>query len=335
MLKASLLQELKTGKNLLAFSAGVDSTALFFLLVEAQIDFDIAIVNYNLRKEAKEELAYAEELATRYNKKIHTADAPQFTSNFEANARNFRYKFFRQIIVEQGYTTLLTAHQLNDKLEWLLMRLSQGSGIEGLSGMEYKEQREGYQILRPLLYYTKEELLEYLEKKDIQYFIDKSNFDPHYLRNRFRPLVSKLLEDSKEGYLKSFAILQEEKQLLQKNYTLLMKEQQFRLYHIEKSDYYPYALARALKELGYLLSGKERQNLKNSMVVGRKWAVEYQAPYLFISPYIQGVLPKQKKEEYRKAKIPPKVRPYLYQIGATTPKLFSDEDRALKEPNQL
>ena len=321
MIEKKLLEQLKESKNLLAFSAGVDSTALFFLLLKEGIDFDIAIVNYKLREAAFKEIAYAKKLALKYNKKIYCTDAPQFKSNFEANAREFRYNFFRTIIQQEHYTTLLTAHQLNDRLEWLLMRLSQGSGIEGLSGMAPIEEREGYKIIRPLLHLSKDDLLAYLEQNSFHYFIDSSNFDRHYLRNRFRPLVTKLLEESKEGYLKSFTILQEEKKLLQKNYSLLFKEQDLKIYSIKEEEYFPYALSQGLKELGYLLSGKERKTLQNSMVVGRKWAVEYQAPYLFIAPYIQSVIPKKQRELFRRAKIPPKIRGYLYQESITLPPL--------------
>ena len=321
MIQKEHLQELKESKNLLAFSAGVDSTALFFLLLDANINFDIAIVNYHLRAEAKEEVAYAKDLASRYNKKIYIADAPQFTSNFEANARNFRYNFFREIIEENSYTALLTAHQLNDRLEWLLIRLSQGSGIEGLSGMDFIEQREGFRLIRPLLHRSKEELMNYLDSHNRTYFIDSSNFEQHYLRNRFRPIATELLNDSKDGYLKSFAILQEEKKLLRQNFRLCFKEQALRVYYVKESNYFPYALSHGLKELGYLLSGKERQKLQNSMVVGRKWAVEYQSPYLFIAPYIQTIIPKKQRELFRKAKVPPKVRGYLYQKGIMLPPL--------------
>ena len=328
MIQKEHLQELKESKNLLAFSAGVDSTALFFLLLDADINFDIAIINYNLRKEAKEEVAYAKDLASRYNKKIYIANAPQFRRNFEANARNFRYNFFREIIEENSYTALLTAHQLNDRLEWLLMRLSQGSGIEGLSGMDFIEQREGFKLIRPLLNLSKEELTKYLNSNSIKYFIDSSNFEQHYLRNRFRPIATELLKESKEGYLKSFAILQEEKRLLQQNFRLCFKEKALRVYYIKEDSYFPYALSHGLKELGYLLSGKERQKLQNSMVVGREWAVEYQAPYLFIAPYIQTTIPKKQREIYRRRKIPPKIRGYIYQESITLPTTYCGEDRA-------
>ena len=61
----------KNNKNLLGFSGGVDSSAMFFFLLNNNIDFDIAIVNYNLREQSKEEVKYAFELAKKYNKKIY------------------------------------------------------------------------------------------------------------------------------------------------------------------------------------------------------------------------------------------------------------------------
>ena len=61
---------IKNSKNLLAFSGGVDSSALFFLLLNHKIDFDIAIVNYNTREQSKDEIAYALNLAKEYKKEI-------------------------------------------------------------------------------------------------------------------------------------------------------------------------------------------------------------------------------------------------------------------------
>ena len=85
----------KNQKNLLAFSAGVDSTALFFLLLEQNIPFNIAIVNYNIRNQSKEEVFYAKELAKKYNKEIFIFDTKiENNSNFEKQARDIRYSFF-------------------------------------------------------------------------------------------------------------------------------------------------------------------------------------------------------------------------------------------------
>ena len=94
---------IKNQKNLLAFSAGVDSCALFFLLLEQNISFDIAIVNYNVRIQAMQEVAYARELALKYNKQIFIRDIKlENSSNFEKTARDIRYKFFEGIILENA-----------------------------------------------------------------------------------------------------------------------------------------------------------------------------------------------------------------------------------------
>ncbi|MBN2782956.1 MAG: tRNA lysidine(34) synthetase TilS, partial [Campylobacterales bacterium] len=115
MLKQNLLPHLQDKKNLLAFSAGGDSTALFFLLLDANIDFDIAIVDYGVREQSKDEVAYAKELCIRYNKTCHHHEAKEIEKNFEASARAIRYDFFHKIIDEFGYKNLLTAHHLGDR----------------------------------------------------------------------------------------------------------------------------------------------------------------------------------------------------------------------------
>ena len=53
MIKKEIKSLLKTKKNLLAFSAGIDSSALFFILLENGIEFDVAIVDYGIRKSSK------------------------------------------------------------------------------------------------------------------------------------------------------------------------------------------------------------------------------------------------------------------------------------------
>jgi len=66
--------------------------------------------------------------------------------------------------------------------------------------------------------------------------------------------------------------------------------------------------------LGYLLSGKQRQELQNecSSVVGGLWAVEIKENRIYIAPYLSIAVPKEFKEHYRVAKIPSKIRPYIY-----------------------
>jgi len=315
MLTQFVKEHLKNSKNLLAFSAGVDSSALFLILLKEQINFDIAFVNYNLREQAKDEEEYAKELAKRYNKKIFIANAPKFKSNFEANAREFRYDFFTKIIKKHNYKNLLTAHQLNDKLEWFLMRFSKGAGIDELASISEISFRDDYNIIRPLLNYTKSELLELLKKENFKYFIDSSNFNIKYERNRFRPLVNELLKNNKKsGFLKSFEILQNEQELINLSCQKIYKNKKLLIAKVNNNLFTKNCIAKFLKELGYVISFKDREqfNYLQSAVIGRKWAVEINNNFLFIAPYIKEPLSKDFKEKCRKAKIPPKIRGYLF-----------------------
>ena len=151
MLHPSTLPLLQEGKNLLAFSGGVDSSALFFLLQQSNIDFDIAIVNYQTREQSLKEVAYARSLAEVFEKTCYVLETKLSEQNFEATARKTRYDFFASLIKDHGYNNLITAHQLDDRLEWLLMQLSKGAGLYELLGMQTIEKKDKYTLVRPLL----------------------------------------------------------------------------------------------------------------------------------------------------------------------------------------
>ena len=309
---------LKKKKNLLAFSAGIDSSALFFLLIENNIPFDIAIVDYGMRSESKHEVAHAKALAQKYGLRCFISSAPQFDSCFEQQARTFRYNFFETLIAQHGYDTLLTAHQLNDQLEWLLMRLVRGAGVSELVGLEPISQREGYTLMRPLLAYSKEELLAYLSANDYPYFVDESNDDARYERNRFRKTFSDpLIAQFKDGIRRSFDYLRDDKKLLEEGFEAIYAAKELRIIRLHMPALKAKAADLALKSLGYLLSAAQRQEIANekSLVVGRKWVVEYQNDLLYICPHRTVDMPKDFKERCRIAKIPAKIRPYLFEEG--------------------
>ncbi len=309
---------LLTKKNLLAFSAGIDSSALFFLLIESNIKFDIAIVDYGVREQSKEEVLHAQSLAKEYNLKCHTANAPQFTSHFEENARKFRYDFFESLIHTYGYENLLTAHQLNDRLEWMLMRLAKGAGVVEMTGMEAVTPKENYTLLRPLLGYSKAELLAYLEANNHPYFVDESNSDEHFERNRFRKHFSDpLIDKYTEGIKRSFDYLEADREELLSGYEIVFEHKDLRLLKLYSPAAKTRAVDRTLKALGYLLSASQRQEIaqSNSLVVGRKWAIAHTGTYVFISPYRTANMPKAFKEKCRVLNIPSKIRPYLFEEG--------------------
>src|SRR5690606_12191166 len=89
-----------------------------------------------------------------------------------------------------------------------LMQLSKGAGLIELLGMSEIEDKEFYKIYRPLLNFSKDELISYLENKNIKYFVDESNIDEKYKRNYFRNSFSNsFLKEFKEGVKSSFNLL--------------------------------------------------------------------------------------------------------------------------------
>jgi tRNA(Ile)-lysidine synthase len=310
------ISHLKEKKNLLAFSAGVDSSALFFLLIDNNISFDIALINYGTRKNSDAEEAQAKALAEKHNLTFYTIKAPKFTTHFEKNARNFRYAFFESLIHKHGYDTLLTAHQLNDQLEWLLMRLAKGAGVSELIGLEPVSKRKNYTLVRPLLEYSKDELLAYLKTNRYPYFIDESNSDEKYERNRFRKAFSDpLMKEYKEGIRRSFEYLKKDKEYLEKKFETIYSEKELKVIKLHTETAKVKAVDLALKELGYLLSAAQRTEIEKeeSLVIGGKWAVEYQNDQLYIAPYVTVNMTKEFKEACRALKLPNKIRAYCFQ----------------------
>ena len=302
------------GKNLLAFSGGVDSTALFFLLLEQDISFDIAIIDYGVREQSKEEVAYAKELANRYHKRCFVHKAPKIKSNFEAKAREIRYTFFEHLIQKHQYDTLITAHHLGDRLEWFLMQLSKGAGVVELLGMQEREQRKGYTIARPLLSKTKQELLTYLQERNIRYFEDETNQDLSIKRNYFRHTFSEpLLAQFSKGIQKSFEYLQNDSELIMSK-TEMQRCNQLAYAPAGEKRSNLIVIDRYLKSLGYLMSGWEKELFytNDTIVVGRKYVVWQTLHYVFVAPYIkQEKMEKRFKEKMRLLKVEPKLRGYL------------------------
>lgn len=314
LLHEDTLTFLRSRKNLLAYSGGGDSTALFFLLQHANIPFDIALVNYKTRAQSDEEETYAKMLAQRYAKKYFIFTCQLSSSNFEHRARQQRYHFFETLVERYGYETLLSAHHLGDRLEWFLMQLTKGAGLVEMLGMQEMEQRERYTLVRPLLHLSKESLVSFLKDEKACYFNDESNENTLFLRNRFRhDFSTPLLKDYASGIAKSFSFLEEDvKRLLPSRGKWIQElciapreEDDLRnIRHIDK----------ALKTLGKLLSEKEREEIIRSKdcVIAGKIAVVFDATSIWIAPFLHVNMPKTFKETCRKERIPAKIRPYLF-----------------------
>ncbi|MDY0232396.1 MAG: tRNA lysidine(34) synthetase TilS [Sulfurimonas sp.] len=317
MLEHSTLHQLRGKKNLLAFSGGVDSSALFFLLLGEGIEFDIAIVNYKQRAQSELEVSYAKELALKHNLLCHTLDAPSIESNFEAKAREIRYDFFESLIKKHFYENLLTAHHLGDRFEWMLMQFCRGAGCAEMAGMQRVQTRDGYTLVRPLLHLDKSELYIYLKNNSIKYFEDATNRDKDIKRNSFRHKhTNVLLDEYLNGIKKSFEYLDADRESL---------IPQVEIAHIKELSYFKstknirsdiFIIDKILKTKSYMLSFSERELLlkQSSLVAGREFLVSFSKGFVFILPYLdaKSSMTKEFKEECRVLKIEPKMRPFLY-----------------------
>ena len=177
------------GKWLVGVSGGSDSMALLSMCLEEGMDVSVAFVNYHVRKESLREEEYIKEYCKENNITCYIKnDAFTYTGNFEAAARKYRYDFFKECVLKYDLKGVLLAHQEDDLLETYFMQ--EESGIEpSFYGLKEEMIYEGMVVRRPLLNYTKKELIEYCNEHQIQYFIDSTNEDESYTRNRIRHQV--------------------------------------------------------------------------------------------------------------------------------------------------
>lgn len=213
---AFLKQTMKPNMTLvIGVSGGADSMCLLDLVnklkQEKNLKLIVAHVNHGIRKESDEEAEFVRE----YCQKIECTFSYKklnFTTktNFEANARDERYKFFKKLIKQYQAEYLLTAHHGDDLMETILMRLTRGSTLEGYSGFGKITQFENYKLVRPLIYTAKEEIETYNKENNIEYRIDKTNIDEHYTRNRYRKCILPFLKQENKNVHKKYLKFSEE-----------------------------------------------------------------------------------------------------------------------------
>ena len=196
---------LEKNKNyLLACSFGPDSMALFDMLLKGGYRFSAALVNYHLRPESNNEMNSFLHYCDEHKISYHIKDIVNgvFDVNIEAECRRIRYEFFSQLVYAFKYDSVLVAHNQDDHIETYLMQ-KRRQNLVSFYGIQEKTTIDGVTIIRPLLSYTKRELLEYCQSNNVPFSIDSSNADERYLRNRIRhQIVEKMTDEERTKILR-------------------------------------------------------------------------------------------------------------------------------------
>ena len=210
----SILDPSKT--YLLASSGGIDSMCLGNLLTIADIPFEVAHVNFQLRgQDSNDDEEFLRQWAAKLNKifHVHHSDTYTFAANRNIStqmaAREIRYDWFEKLRSERNLAGVIVAHHEDDQIETIFLNLLRGTGIEGIYGMS---ERRGW-LIRPMLPFSRKEIQEFVLENGIEWREDSSNEKTDYKRNKLRhislPALYGVAEDAKSNLLNSFARLKD------------------------------------------------------------------------------------------------------------------------------
>ncbi|MBE6903385.1 MAG: tRNA lysidine(34) synthetase TilS [Ruminococcaceae bacterium] len=201
-----------TSGIVLGLSGGADSVALFHILKnickEKNIKLFAAHINHMLRDEAAfSDEEFVKKLCAQENIKLFVLRkdisllAEQTNQGIEECARNVRYEFFNKILADTNSQKIAVAHNSDDCAETLLFNLTRGAGLKGLRGILPVRDN----IIRPLLFVKKEDILNYCNKNNFSFVQDMSNFSLDYTRNKLRHNVLPALCDINPEVVSSFS----------------------------------------------------------------------------------------------------------------------------------
>lgn len=185
---------------IIGVSAGPDSMALLHMSIK-NINKKIVCVhiNHNVRKQSNEEEQYLKKYCKDNSILFESMKITSYNEkNFENEARKKRYAFYEEILKKYNSHTLLLAHHGDDLIETVLMKIIRGSNLEGYAGIKTYSKQKNYLIIRPLLNLTKEDILKYNKDNNIKYYIDDTNSNDTYTRNRIRLNILPILKQEKK-----------------------------------------------------------------------------------------------------------------------------------------
>ncbi len=203
---------LKNQKLLVACSGGLDSVVLTYLLIKSGYKVILAHCNFSLRgHESDSDSNFVIQFSKEFNIPIYTETfeteqtADQMGVSIQMAARTLRYNWFEKLSTKLEIKYILTAHHLDDDFETFLINFSRGTGLKGLTGIPQINDK----IIRPLLEFSREDILAFAERHDLKWREDSSNFSTKYLRNALRLEVIPNWKKTMPQLLQSFKLTKE------------------------------------------------------------------------------------------------------------------------------
>ena len=195
----------------IAASAGPDSMALLKMLVELQQKYKLKLIaahfNHQLRIDSEEESILLDKFCQKENIELIVGKwtTPVKGKGSEAAARNARYEFLTKVVKEKKAAYLLTAHHGDDLIENILLKFIRSGNPSEMNSLQEIGKMNGVTLLRPLLNFEKQELLNYDKKLGIDYIVDFTNNEDEVLRNRLRHHVVPLLKQENNNLVENAA----------------------------------------------------------------------------------------------------------------------------------
>ena len=185
------------GKYIVAVSGGIDSVVLLSVLVQLEgRELVVAHFDHGMRPDSAEDERFVAGLAAQKGLAF-VSSAGKLGDVSENTARQARYGFLRDAMTQYRAQAIITAHHQDDVLETIVFNLQRGTGSKGLSSLRSSET-----LLRPLLEYRKQDLLDYAQRNYLIWREDQTNASPKYARNRVRhQILTKFSEAEKTSLL--------------------------------------------------------------------------------------------------------------------------------------
>ena len=184
---------------LVAISGGPDSVALTDLISHAGFQFGLAHCDFGLRgKESDDDATFCKELGKFYQVAFHIQkfdmenECEVRKTNVQESARQVRYEYFDLLRREFGYDFIVTGHHADDSVETFFINLLRGTGLNGLKGIPEKNGP----VIRPLLYFSRNEIMDFLQGTGLTFRKDSSNstlkYDRNIIRHKILPQLGEL-----------------------------------------------------------------------------------------------------------------------------------------------